>query len=46
MIAQQERMTTTAITLQRDPTNPGMHLHKFDRAKDPSFGAARVGKIG
>ena len=41
----EERKAVKAIAfdLQLNPANPGMKLHKLDRAKDPNFWSARAG---
>lgn len=39
---EQKAVKTTAFDLQLDPTAPGMHFHKLDRAKDPNFWSVRV----
>jgi superfamily I DNA/RNA helicase/mRNA-degrading endonuclease RelE of RelBE toxin-antitoxin system len=41
---EQKAVKTTAFDLQMDPVNPGMQLHKLDRAKDKRFWSARVGR--
>lgn len=41
---EQKAAKTTAFDLQLNPVNPGMQLHKLDRAKDPNFWSARVSK--
>ncbi len=40
---EQKQVKTTAFDLQMNPANPGMSLHKLDRAKDPRFWSVRVG---
>jgi len=40
---EQKLVKTTAFDLQMNPANPGMSLHKLDRAKDPRFWSVRVG---
>ena len=40
---EQKLVKTTAFDLQMDPVNPGMSLHKLDRAKDKAFWSVRVG---
>jgi len=39
---EQKAVKTTAFDLQLKPANPGMKLHKLDRAKDPKFWSVRV----
>ncbi len=39
---EQKAVKTTAFDLQINPGNPGMQLHKLERAKDPNFWSARV----
>jgi len=39
---EQKAVKTTAFDLQMNPLNPGMKLHKLDRAKDPNFWSVRV----
>ena len=39
---EQKAVKTTAFDLQLNPANPGMKLHKLDRAKDPNFWSVRV----
>ena len=39
---EQKTVKTTAFDLQLNPANPGMKLHKLDRAKDPNFWAVRA----
>jgi mRNA-degrading endonuclease RelE of RelBE toxin-antitoxin system len=39
---EQKAVKTTAFDLQMNPVNPGMQLHKLERAKDPNFWSARV----
>ncbi|MBI3423377.1 MAG: DEAD/DEAH box helicase [Acidobacteria bacterium] len=41
---EQKAVKTTAFDLQLNPVNPGMQLHKVDRAKDPNFWSARVSR--
>jgi mRNA-degrading endonuclease RelE of RelBE toxin-antitoxin system len=41
---EQKLVKTTAFDLQMDPVNPGMQLHKLDRAKDKRFWSVRVGR--
>jgi mRNA-degrading endonuclease RelE of RelBE toxin-antitoxin system len=40
--AEQKAVKTTAFDLQLDPTGPGLHFHKLDRARDPNFWSVRV----
>lgn len=40
---EQKLVKTTAFDLQMNPVNPGMQLHKLDRAKDKKFWSVRVG---
>ncbi len=39
---EQKAVKTTAFDLQMNPVNPGMSLHKLDRARDPNFWSVRV----
>lgn len=39
---EQKAVKTTAFDLQLNPANPGMKLHKLDKAKDPNFWSVRV----
>lgn len=39
---EQKAVKTTAFDLQMNPVNPGMSLHKLDRAKDKNFWSVRV----
>lgn len=39
---EQKAVKTTAFDLQVNPANPGMSLHKLDRAKDKNFWSVRV----
>jgi superfamily I DNA/RNA helicase len=41
---EQKLAKTTAFDLQLDPVNPGMQLHRLDRAKDKRFWSLRVGR--
>lgn len=41
---EQKIVKTTAFDLQINPVNPGMQLHKLDRARDKNFWSARVGR--
>ena len=40
---EQKAVKTTAFDLQMNPVNPGMQLHKLDKAKDKKFWSVRVG---
>ncbi|MEY4750154.1 MAG: ATP-dependent helicase [Pseudomonadota bacterium] len=40
---EQKLVKTTAFDLQMNPVNPGMSLHKIDRARDKNFWSVRVG---
>ncbi|MFM2057828.1 MAG: ATP-dependent helicase [Pseudomonadota bacterium] len=40
---EQKLVKTTAFDLQMNPVNPGMSLHKLDRARDKNFWSVRVG---
>lgn len=40
---EQKAVKTTAFDLQMNPVNPGMQLHKLDRARDQNFWSVRVG---
>jgi mRNA-degrading endonuclease RelE of RelBE toxin-antitoxin system len=40
---EQKLVKTTAFDLQLNPVNPGMSLHKLDRARDKNFWSVRVG---
>jgi hypothetical protein len=40
--AEQKAVKTTAFDLQLDPTSPGLHFHRLDRARDPNFWSVRV----
>jgi mRNA-degrading endonuclease RelE of RelBE toxin-antitoxin system len=40
---EQKLVKTTAFDLQMNPVNPGMSLHKLEKAKDKNFWSARVG---
>ena len=40
---EQKSVKTTAFDLQMNPVNPGMQLHKLDKAKDKKFWSVRVG---
>ena len=42
--AEQKAVKTTAFDLQLDPSSPGLHFHKLDRARDPNFWSVRVGR--
>ena len=39
---EQKVVKTTAFDLQMNPENPGMKLHKLDKAKDKNFRSVRV----
>jgi len=39
---EQKAVKTTAFDLQMNPVNPGMSLHKLDRARDANFWSVRV----
>src|ERR1700689_730944 len=39
---EQKAVKTTAFDLQLNPTNPGMKLHKLDKARDKNFWSVRV----
>src|ERR1700737_2881574 len=39
---EQKAAKTTAFDLQLNPANPGMKLHKLDKAKDKNFWSVRV----
>ena len=39
---EQKQVKTTAFDLQLDPSNPGMKLHRLDKAKDKNFWSVRV----
>lgn len=41
---EQRAVKTTAFDLQMNPANPGMQLHKLDRARDPNFWSVRVNR--
>ncbi|MEE9343115.1 MAG: UvrD-helicase domain-containing protein [Gammaproteobacteria bacterium] len=41
---EQKAVKTTAFDLQMNPANPGMSLHKLDRAKDKNFWSVRVSR--
>jgi mRNA-degrading endonuclease RelE of RelBE toxin-antitoxin system len=41
---EQKAVKTTAFDLHMNPANPGMQLHKLDRAKDPNFCSVRVSR--
>lgn len=41
---EQKAVKTTAFDLQLDPVNPGMKLHKLDKAKDQNFWSVRVSR--
>ena len=39
---EQKAVKTTAFDLQLNPANPGMSLHKLDKARDRNFWSVRV----
>ena len=39
---EQKAVKTTAFDLQLNPVNPGMSLHKLDKARDKNFWSVRV----
>ena len=41
---EQKAVKITAFELQMNPVNPGMQLHKIDRAKDRNFWSVRVSR--
>lgn len=41
---EQKAVKTTAFDLQINPANPGMKLHKLDRARDKDFWSVRVSR--
>ncbi|MCK4618449.1 MAG: UvrD-helicase domain-containing protein [Desulfobacterales bacterium] len=41
---EQKAVKTTAFDLQLNPANPGIQLHKIERAKDPNFCSVRVNR--
>lgn len=41
---EQKAVKMTAFDLQMNPANPGMQMHKLDRARDPSFRSVRVSR--
>ena len=41
---EQKAVKITAFELQMNPANPGMRLHKIDRAKDRNFWSVRVSR--
>ena len=41
---EQKLVKTTAFDLQMNPANPGMQLHKIDKARDPNFWSVRVNR--
>ncbi|MDN5753537.1 MAG: DNA helicase, partial [Nitrosospira sp.] len=41
---EQKAVKTTSFDLQLNPANPGMSLHKLDRAKDKNFWSVRVSR--
>ena len=41
---EQKAVKTTAFDLQLNPAQPGMQLHKLDKARDPNFWSVRVSR--
>ena len=41
---EQKAVKTTAFDLQLNPANPGMQLHRLDKARDPHFWSIRVSR--
>ncbi|REK06113.1 MAG: ATP-dependent helicase [Acidobacteria bacterium] len=41
---EQKQVKTTVFDLQMDPANPGVQLHRLDKAKDSNFWSARVSR--
>ena len=41
---EQKAVKTTAFDLQVNPAQPGMQLHKLDKARDPNFWSVRVNR--
>lgn len=41
---EQKAAKTAAFDLQMNPAHPGLQMHRVDRAKDPNFWTARVGR--
>lgn len=41
---EQKAVKTTAFDLQMNPANPGMSLHKLDKARDKNFWSVRVNR--
>ena len=41
---EQKLVKTTAFDLQMNPSNPGLQLHKLDKARDKNFWSVRVGR--
>jgi plasmid maintenance system killer protein len=41
---EQKVVKTTAFDLQLNPANPGMKLHRLDKAKDRNFWSVRVNR--
>jgi mRNA-degrading endonuclease RelE of RelBE toxin-antitoxin system len=39
---EQKAVKTTAFDLQMNPENPGMKLHRLDKAKDKNFWSVRI----
>src|SRR5438552_17017014 len=45
LTGEEQKITkTTAFDFQMNPVNPGMALHRIDKAKDKNFWSARVGR--
>ena len=42
--SEQKAVKTTAFDLQLNPAQPGLRLHKLDRARDPNFWSVRVSR--
>ena len=41
---EQKAVKTAAFDLQMNPAHPSLQFHRLDRAKDPNFWSARVGR--
>lgn len=41
---EQKAAKTTAFDLQMNPANPGIQMHKIDKARDKNFWSARVSR--
>src|SRR6267142_5665447 len=41
---EQRAVKTTAFDLQMNPANPGIQMHRIDKAKDKNFWSARVSR--